>query len=131
MPDLRSYDYTIVRIVPRPERGEFVNVGVILFCREAKFLGGRIKPDWDRIACQFPELDRNEAARQLGHLERVIAGGSDGGPIAEMAPSNRFHWLSGPRSTVIQVSPMHSGLCDDPEAKLLHVFARAVETPAG
>lgn len=118
MPDLHSFDYTVVRIVPRPERGECVNVGVILFCREANFLGGVIEPDWERICAIAPYIDREEAARQLNHLKQVIDGNPDAGPIAQMPPSKRFHWLSGPRSTVVQVSPMHSGLTDDPEGSL-------------
>jgi hypothetical protein len=118
MPDLHSFDYTIVRVVPRPERGECVNVGVILYCREANFLGGVIEPDWDRIMALDPGVDQAEIARHLRYLENVIAGDRAAGPIAEMPPSKRFHWLSGPRSTVVQVAPMHSGLTVDPEASL-------------
>ena len=124
MPDLHSFDYTIVRVVPRPERGECVNVGVILYSREANYLGGIIEPDLTRIAALDPTLDQDEIARQLQYLENVIAGEKSAGPIAQMPASKRFHWLSGPRSTVVQVSPMHSGLTDDPEASL----RRLVET---
>jgi hypothetical protein len=127
MPDLRSFDYTIVRIVPRPERGECVNVGVILFCREANYLDGVIEPDWDRVLALEPEIDQEEAARQLKHLKQVIGGKRGAGPIAEMPASKRFHWLSGPRSTVIQVSPMHSGLCDDPAATLQRLAGQVLE----
>jgi hypothetical protein len=130
MPDLRSFDYTIVRVVPRPERGECVNVGVILFCREANYLGGVIEPDWNRITALDPTVDREEVTRQLDHLENVIAGNRNAGPIAQMPPSKRFHWLSGPRSTVVQVSPMHSGLCDDPEGMLHRLFDRMVTIPS-
>jgi hypothetical protein len=122
VPDLRSFDYTIVRVVPRPERGECVNVGVILFCREANFLGGIIDPDWQRITALDPSVDREEVARQLDHLKKVIAGDRDAGPIAQLSASKRFHWLSGPRSTVVQVSPMHSGLCDEPMEMLEHLM---------
>jgi hypothetical protein len=122
MPDLPSFDYTIVRIVPRPERGECVNVGVILFSREANYLGGRIEPDWERIAALDPNLDREEVSRQLEHFEKVVEGDHSAGPIAQMSPSKRFHWLSGPRSTVVQVSPMHSGLSDEPERMLEHLM---------
>ena len=126
MPDLHSFDYTIVRIAPRPERGECVNVGVILFSREANYLGGLIEPDWKRITALDPDIDRDEVARQLNHLEQVIQGNRSAGPIAQLSPSKRFHWLSGPRSTVVQVSPMHSGLCDDPETMLQHLFETMV-----
>jgi hypothetical protein len=130
MPDLRSFDYTIVRIVPRPERGECVNVGVILFCREANFLGGRIEPNWERIAALAPTIDRDEVTRQLDHLMTVIEGDHSAGPIAQLSPSKRFHWLSGPRSTVVQVSPMHSGLCDDPGPMLEHLMDVMVRVPS-
>jgi hypothetical protein len=121
MPDLRSFDYTVVRVVPRPERGECVNVGVILFSREANYLGGIIDPDWNRITALDPHADRPEIERQLDHLEKVIQGDLNAGPIAQLSPSKRFHWLSGPRSTVVQVSPMHSGLSNDPERMLEHL----------
>lgn len=114
MPVLHSFDYTIVRVVPRPERGECINVGVIMFSREANYLGGLIEPDWERIIALDSRIDREEVARQLDHLKNVVDGNKSAGPIAQMSPSKRFHWLSGPRSTVVQVSPMHSGLCDDP-----------------
>ena len=126
MPDLHSFDYTMIRVVPRPDRGEFVNVGVILFCREADFLGACIETDWGPIMALCPEIDREEITRQLEHLQRVVAGNPDGGPIAQLSPSKRFHWLSGPRSTVIQVSPMHSGLCRDPEETLERLFRSVV-----
>ncbi len=118
MPDLHSYDYVVVRLVPRPERGECVNVGVILFSREANFLGGVIEPDWARISALHPQIDQDEVARQLQHLQHVVDGDRAGGPIARLSPSQRFHWLSGPRSTVVQVSPMHSGLCGSPAEAL-------------
>jgi hypothetical protein len=118
MPDLHSFDYVVVRVVPRPERGECVNVGVILFSREANYLDGIIEPDWDRIEALHPGIDREEVARQLEHLQKVIAGDKSAGPIARLSPSKRFHWLSGPRSTVVQVSSMHSGLCEAPAESL-------------
>ncbi len=129
MPDLRSYDYVIVRIVPRPERGEFVNVGVILFSREANYLDGRIEPAWERIRMLSPDVDREEIERQLTYIKRVIAGDPEGGPIAALSPSQRFHWLAGTRSTVVQVSPMHAGLCNEPAESLERVFGEMVRTP--
>jgi hypothetical protein len=127
MPDLHSFDYTIVRVVPRPERGECVNVGVILYSREANYLGGLIEPDWSRISALDPGIDQSEVDRHLNYMRNVIAGDRSAGPIAQMPPSKRFHWLSGPRSTVVQVSPMHSGLTDDPEASLQRLFETMVK----
>jgi hypothetical protein len=127
MPDLHSFDYTIVRVMPRPERGECVNVGVILYSREANYLGGLIEPDWSRISALDPGIDQSEVDRHLNYMRNVIAGDRSAGPIAQMPPSKRFHWLSGPRSTVVQVSPMHSGLTDDPEASLQRLFETMVK----
>jgi hypothetical protein len=126
MPDLHSYDYVIVRIVPRPERGECLNVGVILFSREANFLDGVVEPNWERIQALHPDIDRTEVERQLDHMKQVITGAKDAGPIAQLTLSKRFHWLSGPRSTVVQVSPMHSGLSCDPAKALERLVEQMV-----
>jgi hypothetical protein len=122
MPEPRSFDYAIIRVVPHPERGECVNVGVILFSREAGYLDGRIEPDWKRIHALFPGVDESDLRKHLNHFERVIRGDEDAGPIARLPQPNRFHWLVGPRSTVIQVSEPHSGLCEDPAAMLDHLM---------
>ena len=113
-----SYDYAIVRVVPRVERGEFVNAGVILFCRTRRFLGARIWLDAARIAALAPQLDINELNRYLAIIPLVCAGGADAGPIGALPLAERFHWLVAPRSAMIQTSPVHSGLCDAPEAAL-------------
>lgn len=126
MPDLSSFDYAIIRVVPSPAREEFVNVGVVLFSRETGFLGGRIEPDWNRIYALNPNVDEAELQRQLSHIEKVIRGDWDAGPIARLDKSNRFHWLVGPRSTVIQVSAAHSGLCDDPAKMIEHLMETMV-----
>lgn len=126
MHELRSFDYAIIRVVPSIERGEAVNVGAILFSREANYLGGCIEPDWDRILALWPRIDRDELGKQLHHFENVIRGDPHGGPIAQLSPSQRFHWLTGPRSTVIQVSEPHAGLCADPPSMLEHLMETAV-----
>jgi hypothetical protein len=113
-----SYDYAIVQVVPRVERGEFVNAGVILFCRTRRFLGARIWLDAARIAALAPQLDINELNRYLAIIPLVCAGGADAGPIGALPLAERFHWLVAPRSAMIQTSPVHSGLCDAPEAAL-------------
>jgi len=113
-----SYDYAIVRVVPRVERGEFINAGVILFCRTRRFLGARIELDADRLAALTPQLDINELNRHLGIIPLVCAGGVGAGPIGLLPLAERFHWLVAPRSAMIQTSPVHCGLCDAPEAAL-------------
>lgn len=118
MPALSSYDYALVRVVPRVERGECINVGVILFCRTRRFLNARIHFDTQRFIALAPQLD---LALLQTHLERIpllCAGGKEAGPIGQLSQSERFHWLVAPRSTIIQISPIHSGLCSDPQAAL-------------
>jgi hypothetical protein len=122
-----SYDYAIVRVVPRVERGEFINAGVILFCRTRRFLGAQIALDADRLAAFAPNVDINDVARHLSIIPLLCAGGAEAGPIGAMPLAERFHWLVAPRSAMIQTSPVHSGLCDEPAAALddlLNAFVR-------
>ena len=130
MPERSSFDYAIIRVVPSIERGECINVGVILFNREARFLDARVEVDWDRLLTLAPDVDCSLIERQLDHLVRVARGEANGGPIARLDPSQRFHWLTGPRSTTIQVSETHSGLCDEPERMLEHLLDTIVRTKA-
>ena len=125
---LASYDYAVVRVVPHVERGEFLNVGVILFCRPRRFLHTRIALDIHRLSVFAPSLDLEEVQYHLDLLVRVSIGGKDAGPIGELSQSERFHWLISPRSTIIQTSPMHSGLCADPEAALQTLLEKLVHT---
>ena len=112
------YDYAIVRVVPHVERGEFVNAGVVLFARTARFLEVRIELDEARLLAVAPEVDLDEVRSHLAAFEAVASGAADGGPIAELDQSRRFHWLTSPRSTVIQTSPVHVGRCDEPATAL-------------
>jgi len=121
-----SYDYAIVRVVPRVERGEFLNVGVILFCRSRRFLSTRIALDVSRLTVFAPYLDIAEVQRYLDMLVLVSIGGKDAGPIGQLSQSERFHWLVSPRSTIIQTSPAHSGLCADPEAVMQELMEEMV-----
>ncbi|MGH2835779.1 MAG: DUF3037 domain-containing protein [Solirubrobacteraceae bacterium] len=125
------FQYAVLRVVPRIEREEFVNAGVIVFCRTRRFLRARVALDPRRIRTWAPDTDL-EALR--GHLDarvRVAAGDADAGPIAALPQSERFHWLVAPSSTMIQTSSVHSGLCDEPEAVLERLFEQlvAVEQP--
>jgi hypothetical protein len=121
-----SYDYAILRVVPRVEREEFVNVGVILFCLERDFLGARIGPCRDRVRAIYPGADVEEIEDHLAAVPRICEGGSAAGPIGKLSRRERFHWLVAPRSTVVQVSPVHTGLCEDPALALDDVFAKMV-----
>lgn len=125
----RAFDYVIVQVVPRVERDERVNAGVIVFCPAAGYLGARIVNDqasearWRALA---PDLDVAAVRRQLDAIRAVVEGAPDAGPIARLSISERFHWLSAPRSTVVQTTPGHAGVCDDPAASLQRVFTATV-----
>ena len=107
-----SFDYAIVRVVPRVERQEFINAGVVAFCLEKKYLGARIRLDEQRLKALWPDADVALICDHLAAIERVCAGDPAGGPIAALSQRERFHWLVSARSTIIQTSPVHSGLCD-------------------
>jgi hypothetical protein len=121
-----TYDYAVVRVVPRVEREEFVNAGVIVHCRTLRFLGARVIVDRARLAALAPGADLDAIERALAVIPRVCAGDADAGPVARLPQPDRFHWLVNPRSTVIQTSPVHTGLCEDPAAALERVFAAMV-----
>lgn len=118
MPADCAYDYAIVRLVPRVERGETINVGVILSCPDRDFLAARIELDEARIRALDAGFDVETARAHLDAVPRICRGGPDAGPLGELPPRARFHWLVAPRSTVIQVSPVHSGRTDDPAGAL-------------
>lgn len=128
MPAPPSFDYAAIRIVPRVEREEFLNAGMILFCPERKFLGVRTHLDPERLRALWPSLDMEEIRRHLEAFVRVAEGASDAGPIARLSQRERFHWLVAPRSTIIQVSAVHSGICEQPMDKLEQLFQRLVAT---
>lgn len=128
-PERSSCDYAVIRVVPRVERGECINVGVIVFCRTRGFLGARIALDAHRLLTLAPNLDLTETERQLAQFVRICEGDSAAGPIARMSPSERFNWLVAPRSTVIQTSQVHTALYPDPTAALDHLMATMVLQP--
>lgn len=129
MPALSSFDYAILRVVPRVEREEFLNAGVILFCLERDFLQARVELNEARLRALWPEADVELIRQHLEAIPRICAGSPDAGPIARLSLRERFHWLVSPRSTMIQVSPVHSGLCEDPERALDELFRRVVLVP--
>jgi hypothetical protein len=121
------FQYAIVRVVPRVERGESLNAGVILLCRPRRFLGARIHLDEDRLAAFAPGLDARLLRPHLDAIERIAAGDPAAGPIAKLGLAERFHWLVAPASTVIQPSEVHTGLCEDPAAELEHLVTTLVD----
>jgi hypothetical protein len=120
------FQYAVVRVVPRVERGESLNAGVILLCRPKRFLAARVALDEDRLRAIAPSVDPSTIATHLAAIERIAAGDPDAGPIAALGQGERFHWLVAPSSTVIQPSEVHTGLCDDPAVELDHLFDRLV-----
>ena len=120
------FQYAIVRVVPRVERGECLNVGVVLLCRPRRYLGARIALDAARLAAFAPALDLATIRPHLEAIERIARGDPAAGPIAEMQLAERFHWLVAPSSTIIQPSAVHTGLCQDPAAELDHLVATLV-----
>jgi Protein of unknown function (DUF3037) len=129
MPALSSFDYAIIRVVPRVEREEFVNAGVLLFCLEHDFLQARVEVDEARLRAVWPETDVGLVRQHLEAIPKICAGSPDGGPIARLSLRERFHWLVAPRSTIIQVSPVHAGLCESPERELDELFEQMVVVP--
>lgn len=124
-----AFDYALVRVVPSIERGEYVNVGAILFCRARRYLEARIELDEARLRALWPAVDLEEVRAHLEVIPRVCRGGPEAGPIGELSQAERFHWLVAPRSTVIQVSPVHSGLSEDPADALERLMDRMVRPP--
>jgi hypothetical protein len=121
-----SYDYALIRLVPSVERGECLNVGVILFCRTLGFLGARIHLNATRALALSPDLDLAAIQQQLDTMMLICKGGPEAGDLGKMSQSERFQWLVSPRSTVIQISPVHEGVGDDPEAALEHLLKTMV-----
>jgi hypothetical protein len=121
-----SYDYALIRLVPSVERGECLNVGVILFCRTLGFLGARIHLNATRALALSPDLDLAAIQQQLDTMMLICKGGPEAGDLGKMSQSERFQWLVSPRSTIIQISPVHEGVGDDPESALEHLLKTMV-----
>ena len=121
------FAYTTIRVVPRVEREEFVNVGVVLYSRPRAFLGVQARLDPDRLRALWPELDLDAVERQLDVIRMVVAGDPAGGAIALLPAAERFGWLSAPASTILQPGPVHAGLANDPESALDELFSELVD----
>lgn len=121
-----SYDYAILRVVPHVHLGTFVPVGVMLHARTAEFLGMRVVLDADELSARVVGVDPQLLARYLRSCKAVCDGDVLGGPVALAPPSERFHWLTAPRSDVIQSSAVHAGMCEDPASTLDELFTRFI-----
>lgn len=137
MPDAAStvttYDYAVIRVVPRVDREEFVNAGVIVSCPARGFLDCRIALDEERLAALDPSVDLALVRRHLATIPAICRGGEEAGPIGQLTAKERFRWLTAPRSTIIQTSPAHTGRCDDPGAlmeRLLDTMVRPARAGA-
>ena len=126
-PARSPFSYAILRVVPRVERGERINAGVVVFCRQREFLGAKVALDEDRLAALAPDASAEDVRAILDVLVRVAEGDPVGGPIATLPASERFGWLVAPSSTIIQPSRVHTGLSDDPRGTLDALFAELVE----
>jgi hypothetical protein len=120
-----AFEYAVLRVAPRVERGELVNVGVVLFCRTRRFLGARVALGARQVAALkalAPDVDLDQVRAHLASIEAILAGAATAGPIAELDAPERFRWVTSPSSTVIQPSDVHGGMTDDPEASLEELF---------
>jgi len=123
---LRTYDYAIVRVVPRVERGEFVNAGIILSCDVERILQASIELDESALLAIDAYVDLDLVRSALAAIPTICAGGEGAGDIGKMTARERFHWLVAPRSTIVQTSPVHTGQCADPDAALEHLMQTMV-----
>lgn len=126
MQEAYLFEYAVLRIVPRVEREEFLNTGVILYCRDLRFLQTIITIDTNRLLAFAPQLDLEEVQAHLQAFEQISLGNTAAGPIAKLDIASRFRWLTATRSTVIQSSKVHPGLCKDPMATLRKLHAQLV-----
>ncbi len=125
-PESLPFQYTILRVVPHVERGEQLNAGVVLYCPQRRYLAARVELDEVRLAALAPDCEPEGVRPHLESLAAVAAGDESAGPLARMSASERFGWLAAPSSTVVQPSPVHTGLTDDPDATLQRLFETLV-----
>jgi hypothetical protein len=123
------FSYAVYRVVPRVERGERINVGVVVFCRPLRYLAARTALDEERLAALWPGLEGGSLRPHLTAIERIAAGDPQAGPIARLDETARFHWLVSPSSTIIQPSPVHTGICTDAADQLDRLFETLVASP--
>jgi Protein of unknown function (DUF3037) len=127
VPDKFRYDYAVIRVVPKVDREEFINAGVILSCPDLSFLEARIKLNESRLLALDPNVDLDLVKKHLAAIPIICRGGDGAGSIGQLPQRQRFHWLVAPRSTIIQTSAVHTGRCNDPAAALDHLLATMVD----
>jgi Protein of unknown function (DUF3037) len=130
MPGAKPFQYAMLRVVPHVERGEAFNAGVVVFCRPLRYLGARARLDERLLAALAPDCEGDEIRAQLETLVAVAEGRPEGGRVAGLPQSERFHWLTAPASTIVQPSAVHTGLTDDPAGELDKLFAQLVSRRA-
>ena len=128
MPDKYRYDYAVIRVVPKVDREEFINAGVIVSCPDLSFLDASIKLNEDRLLALDPTIDIDLVKDHLEAIPTICRGGGEAGTIGGLPQRQRFHWLVAPRSTIIQTSPVHTGRCHDPAVALERLIATMVNT---
>lgn len=126
MPENHLFEYAVIRVVPRVEREEFINVGVILYCKRPQFLGIKFTVNEKRLGALSPELDIDVLTANLNALTQICLGSKEGGPIAKLDAASRFRWITATRSTVVQASKVHPGLCIDATQTLEKLFEQLV-----
>ncbi len=131
MPTRLPFDYALLRVVPRVDRGEFINAGVLVYCLQQDFLQARTVFQPDRLCALWPRLDLDLVQTHLAAFERIAAGDPSASAVAKLPQKERFHWLVAPRSTILQASPVHAGLCEDPNAALGRLLKQMVCLPGG
>ena len=126
MQEKHLFEYSVIRLVPCVEREEFLNVGVIVYSRERGFLKSAFEINEGRLRAICNDIDMNEMGAHLRSFEQICIGGEDAGPIGKLSQGERFRWLTAPRSTVVQTSPVHTGLSEDTEKTLQELLIRMV-----
>ncbi len=127
MQENHLFEYAVIRVVPHVEREEFLNIGIILYCQAEAFLHSLFEIDEDRIKILCSKLDFNELREYITSFERICKGGDDAGPIGKLPVAERFRWLTAARSTMLQTSPVHPGLCNDAQQMLDRLFEHLVK----
>lgn len=129
MPEICTFDYSVIRVVPRVEREEFINAGVIIFCQKEQFLKASTEIDQQRFISFAPHLELNEVQTYLDTIPLICSGDEAAGAVGRLPIRARFDWLVAPRSTIIQMSPVHSGICENPETALEQLLEKMVRLP--
>lgn len=124
--ELHVFEYAVIRLVPRIEREEFLNIGLVLYCAKHKFLEMRYHVDIEKWYMMDKKVEADEVITHLKSFKKICAGGKMGGTIGQLDRPDRFRWLTATRSTILQTSKVHLGLCEDPEAKLNQLFEQIV-----